>query len=484
MKRKLLLGCPGAGKTKTLIERMEELLDRGAHPGEIAFASFTNAAVDEARSRACRRFGLRPDELPYFRTIHSLAFRELGLKRSEVIDEGHLATLGEITGELFTGDPSTEGPASGRNADPLLTLDHYARTTMTSLRQAWEDHGGQIEWFRLLRFSKAYAAFKEETGLVDFTDMLDLYAKSELGPARVKHAIVDEAQDLTIRQWTVVMKAFAAADDLTVAGDDDQSIHRWAGAAEDYLLSLPFDREVLPLSHRLPSVIFDFSQQIVRRIGRRYEKVQGSAKAGGTVEWVSSAEEVDLSSGSWLVLARTKAQLVPLVAVARDQGVVYRVRGQASVKHEDVRAILAHEGLRAGKRVEGPEAALALRAAGVRKEIDEEGTVTAAEIGYDASPIWHDALIRMPIEDREYYLACLRRGSKLTEPPRVRIETIHGAKGLESEHVLLTTDLTHRTHRGYEMDPDSENRVFYVGATRGSVSLHLVAPTGSYGFPM
>lgn len=481
MKRTLVLGGPGAGKTHYLLQIMEKALRRGVDPGRVAFVSFTNAAVDEARERACKLFGLTPKDLPYFRTTHSLCFRELGMHRNDVVSEEHLGEVAELTGELFTGELS-DGPALGRNADPLLTLDHYARTTLQSLRDAWQEHGSDVEWFRLLRFSDAYRQYKTDNDLSDFTDMLDNYVNSSLPAISVDVAIVDEMQDLTQLQHRVVEKAFSTTSELWVAGDDDQSIHRWAGAAEDYFFSLPFERVVLPLSHRLPFEIFNLSQTVVARIKKRFAKQQSSSKPGGRVEWLGSSDEIDLRAGQWLMLARTRGQLRPLVEVAREQGVIYRVKGRSSVDEEHVSAIVAHEGLRAGRRLEGTECLRAMQAAGVNRPVDETRTYTAAELGYDASPIWHDALIRIPLDDREYYLACRRRGEDLTSSPRVRIETIHGAKGLEAESVVMSTDMNFRAQRGYELDPDSEHRVLYVGLTRASQCLQLLAPQTAYGY--
>jgi superfamily I DNA/RNA helicase len=486
MKKTLVLGGPGSGKTRHLLKVVEDALRRGVPPEEIAFCSFTRAAVGEARTRACEQFGLQPRDLPYFRTLHSLSFRELSASKGDIVDEGHLAELAEVTGELFSPASNRpgvgEGPAMGRNADPLLTLDHYARTTRTGLRRAWEDHGGEIEWFRLKRFSDAYATYKAERDLMDFTDLLEHYVSSDRPPVPVSVAVLDEAQDLSLLQHAVAEKAFANTQELWVGADDDQAIHHWAGAAEGYLEAQPYDREVLPLSHRLPSNIFDLSQGVAKRISRRFEKPQGCSRRGGLVEWVASVDEVDLASGTWLLLARTRAQLEAHVQLAREQGVVYRTREEVSVNPRHVRAILAYENLRAGRRVSGDLAAEALLAAGVRRQFDEASSYTAAELQFDVTPIWHDALIRIPLDDREYYLACLRRGEKLTDPPRVRIETIHGAKGLESESAVLLTDMTYRTYRGYELDPDSEMRVLFVGLTRASDHLVLVAPQSAYGY--
>ena len=282
----------------------------------------------------------------------------------------------------------------------------------------------------------------------------------------------------------MVERAFAAAEELWVAGDDLQSIHRWAGAAEDKFLNLGYAREVLPLSHRLPRTVFNLAASVAATVKKKYDRVWFPADREGRVAWFGSPDEVDLSAGSWLLLARTRAQLGGLTAAARDQGVIYRVKGEASVTPWHVRAIRAHEALRAGKAVEAEEVALVYRASGVRRPVPESGSKTAAELGYDARLIWHDALVAVPLETREYYLTCLRRGEKLTAEPRVRVETIHGAKGAEADHVLLLTDLTFRTQRGFELDPDAERRVFYVGLTRAKETLNLVAPQTQYGYPL
>jgi len=482
MKRTIVLGGPGAGKTENLIGRMELMLENGVDPERIAFVSFTNEAVDEARRRACERFQLEPEDLPHFRTLHSLSFRALGMKRNEVIDEGHLKEFGQLVGELLEGDHrnplelGNDGPIRSfrRNADPMLTLDHYARATLKGLKTAWEDHGGQIGWFRLKRFSDAYNFFKQDHGLYDFTDMLSRYVAEPTSPLNVDHAIVDEAQDLTQLQWQVATKAFANAESLTIAGDDDQSIHRWAGSAEDFFRELPGDRVILEKSHRLPKAIFDLSQSIIKQVRKRIPKMQQTDKAGGSVKRILSIREVDLSHGSWLLLARTRSQLSALAKTAREQAVVYSVKGRSSVKDNDLTAILSYEALRAGKAIGADEASLVMKMCGKPMEL-EDRDYRAFELGFTVMPIWHDALIRMPLEDREYYLSCLRKGEKLGKPPRVRIETIHGSKGLEAESVCLCTDLTKRTYDGYWKDRDSEHRVFYVGATRALTNLFLVA---------
>ncbi len=483
MIRKKIIGAPGTGKTTRCLRVIESALARGVPPDRVAFLTFTRGAADEAKQRAAQRFGLPLKSLPYFRTLHSLAFRELGLSPNDVITKAHLDEISEVTGEKLTtlGGP-VDDTDQNRIGDLMLTLDNLARTAGISIEEAHRRADQEIDWFRLKRFYEAYRLYREDRQMMDFTDMLTRYVRSA-PPLRVDVAILDEAQDLSPLQWQVADVALRTAAEVWVAGDDDQEIYHWSGADAGHFLRLPYETEVLPVSHRLSEAVFNFGQQIIKRVGVRFPKEVRPARTGGKVEWVQSVDELDLSAGTWLLLARTRQQLNGLEESLRYAGVVYQVRGRPSVNREHLRAITAYENLRKGWEIEGTDAAFALRALGLpSKDLDETRTYTAARLQLDVGPIWHDALIRIPLDDREYYLACRRRGEHLHEDARVRVNTIHGSKGQEAEHVVLVTDMTYRVNRGYERDPDGEHRVFYVGASRALESLTLLAPTTCYGY--
>jgi len=92
---------------------------------------------------------------------------------------------------------------------------------------------------------------------------------------------------------------------------------------------------------------------------------------------------------------------------------------------------------------------------------------------------WEDALSVIPDEEARYYKACIRRGEDFTKPPRIRISTIHTAKGAEATNVILMTDVPKKSNNTMANSlhtDDDELRVFYVGLTRAKKELHLIHP--------
>ena len=89
---------------------------------------------------------------------------------------------------------------------------------------------------------------------------------------------------------------------------------------------------------------------------------------------------------------------------------------------------------------------------------------------------WQQALDKIPSVDVAYINSLVRRGEDLTQPPRIKLSTIHGAKGGEADNVVLYTDLTVAAEESMERDADSIHRVFYVAVTRSKQNLFIMEP--------
>lgn len=85
-------------------------------------------------------------------------------------------------------------------------------------------------------------------------------------------------------------------------------------------------------------------------------------------------------------------------------------------------------------------------------------------------------LTKIGEEKRDYIIALLRRGTRLTGKIPIKLSTIHGAKGGEADNVLILTDLSPKFAKEYYRNADDIHRLLYVGVTRARQSLHIVLP--------
>ena len=152
--------------------------------------------------------------------------------------------------------------------------------------------------------------------------MLDAFLEEEYIP-RLDIVFVDEAQDLTTKQWKVIEKLSESCKIRYIAGDDDQAIYKWAGADVKKFLSIKGNIQVLPVSYRLPKKIHGLANQISNRISLRQNKEWSCRDEEGTITEIQSIEDIDMSKGNWLILARSGYQLNKAESYCKRMGWFY-----------------------------------------------------------------------------------------------------------------------------------------------------------------
>ena len=282
----VILGPPGTGKTSTLLSLIEDELEQGTSPDRIGFFTFTKKAVNEGKERAMNKFSISNKELPYFRTLHSLAFRQLGLTRESVVSGSDIKDLNEKLNIKLTGrTTSDDGHLFGMTHDDRLAfIENLARMRNIPLKQQWHEVEDAVGWFELERFARGLQLFKEDRLLVDYTDMLQKFL-TEGDIPKLDVMFVDEAQDLSPLQWAVVRKLAEKAKRIYVAGDDDQAIYKWAGADVDYLIENSKNAMVLKQSYRVPSAVHEVAKQCIGQVRSRVYKEWTPRKEEGLVRW-------------------------------------------------------------------------------------------------------------------------------------------------------------------------------------------------------
>ena len=484
----IVLGPPGTGKTTKLLNLVEQHLNEGVRPEHIGYLAFTRKAADEAAERAFAKFNYTREDLPYFRTIHSLCFQQLNLKRSDVMTKTHYQELGDMLGlEVDGGVDMGEGQVFGmRTGDKLFFLENMARVKQKDLKEIYNEYNDDdINWFELERLSRALVSYKEKRKIIDYTDMLMKCLKIATFP-KLRILFVDEAQDLSSIQWSIINEVGKETEVVYIAGVDDQAIYRWAGADVNQFIKLEGKSTVLNKSYRVPSSIWDLATKLSLRISSRIKKEFKPTEETGEVRWYMDPEDVDISQGTWYLLARNGYMLNQLENICIKNGYPFTIVGRRSpLSSEALQAIRFWTRLSKGESIVGSGIKLIYKYMVTRcpRGINPEGYYTISDFNLKPG-IWHERLNKIDTKRREYYIMLLKRGENLDQDPRIKISTIHGVKGGEADNVMLLTDIAPRTFREMHSLPDDEIRVFYVAVTRAKKSLHIVQPNTNMYFDL
>jgi DNA helicase-2/ATP-dependent DNA helicase PcrA len=468
-----IFGPPGTGKTTRLLNLVEREMASGMPPERIAYMAFTKKAATEAVERAKERFSFSEERLPWFRTLHSMAFHDLSVRRDDIMQTEHYQELGRSLGFQFTSlDEEMYIPMGTALGDRAARIEQLSRLRGVSLEDQWHDSNfNDVKWWVVQQWADGLKSYKEKRGLLDYTDLLEEFDAT----LDVDMFIIDEAQDLSPLQWKVVRKAAASSKIVYIAGDDDQCIYGWAGADVGRFLAIRANTEVLPLSFRLPRAIHGLAEGIVSGIEMRQQKVWKSRDDEGRIEWTKESA-LDLRTGSWLLLSRNHKFLRRFDDILRIGGFPFVRDGISSNDNRSVRAILAWERWRKGNLLKPAELTL------LGEFVPElERWQPREAVFFHDAPLskerrrqnWMDALLIEPVQ-REYVRSCLANGESLINQPRITVSTIHKVKGGEADNVALITDLSHKPWT--QLAEDEEKRVLYVAVTRARQSLYILQP--------
>jgi superfamily I DNA/RNA helicase len=509
-----IFGPPGTGKTFQLLRRIKYFLRKGVSPHQIAYFSFTNKAVDETIERISGSLpGYKPDDFPYFATIHSFARSQFN--NIPVLDPNDdLMQFHSDYGTVKIGFLQGFEDQKVFNNWSLRIYDRARNMKQDPVALYKQQQKKNVRLPQFISIIAAYERFKSfevapgvrQNDRLDFTDMLEKFVNEGHVP-KFKVLMIDEAQDLTPLQWDVVIKLAREAEVVYLAGDDDQAIYEWNGAEVDYFIHFPGKKKVLELSRRIPRKVHYFSQlMMLSAANYREEKIFSPNDLEGEIERYQSVKHVPFErEGTWMVLARIHDVRKEIEKDLYDMGYYYEnTQGRKSFQVQQWQAINYWMQLMQGGTVTREEACVmytyisnidhGYRSADSQKwnfahpnqPFNYEELRLRAGLTEDKAD-WTKALsIKIKDTEKRYFLKCMENNINLDSKARIIVDTIHSVKGSEADHVVICSKANWPSHfeRKSKEEKVKELRVWYTGVTRAKQSLHLINTDHKFHFPL
>jgi superfamily I DNA/RNA helicase len=463
-----VVGPPGTGKTRRLLNEVQRYVKKGVPLKRIGYFAFTRKAAGEARDRFLKiKTELTKKDIKYFQTLHSLAFNRLGLKEENVMQDLNYKAIGDSCGIQIKYASYEINNWNGifSSDSEYLGLINLARVKQISVLEQLDlnEHLSKIERDKLENIASEIDNYKKTYNLIDFTDMIQKFLDVDDTP-EFDVIFVDEAQDLSLIQWAMINKIEKDTGcDVWVAGDDDQAIFGWAGADVDSFIN--YDAEEIPLtkSERVPSIIQQTALDVINRIqDNRIDKEYFPKSETGEILERYKLVDIDMTTGDWLILTRTKSLLKPIPAYLKKKGLFFESAQGNSVGKSLYEDIQYWSQLQ--KKITIPDIQLQR----VKERI--KGPM-------NLSLKWYDAFDNVSESQITYMRLLLLNNEDPTKKARIKVSTIHGAKGGEATNVVLFLNHTSNTIKGAKKSTakqDEEYRVWYVGITRTMKNLYLV----------
>ncbi len=305
--RLLVLAGAGSGKTRVLVHRIAWLIQTGqVSPAGILAVTFTNRAAAELRHRVEQILSVSTQHL-WIGTFHGIAHRLLRMHWADVGLTEHFQIL-----------DSDDQQRTIKRMIKLLNLDEDrwpARQAQwfinekkdQGLRAQHIDTSGDLFLETMQRIYAAYEQHCQQAGVVDFAELLlrahELWLKKpeilKHYQQRFSHVLVDEFQDTNAIQYAWIRLLTGDTGNLTIVGDDDQSIYGWRGAKIENIQQ--FDRDVggcelirLEQNYRSTAKLLQAANAVIaNNEGRLGKQLWTQGDEGASLLLYSAFNEVD-----------------------------------------------------------------------------------------------------------------------------------------------------------------------------------------------
>ena len=370
----LVLAGAGSGKTRVLTYKIAHLVSRGVQPWKLLAVTFTNKAAREMADRIEKLLDIPVKNL-WIGTFHGICLRILryeadrwGIKKDFTIydRDDQLSVVKRALKELNVSkdrlSPNQVLGIIGKAKSAMLTTDELAETV--------SGFDSEI----IIKVVKKYNETLRSSGGFDFDDLLNVPVEKfrddpetlQKWQSKFNHILVDEYQDTNRSQYLLMKMLAGDRGNITVVGDDDQSIYSWRGAVVENILSFENDFKdtkivKLERNYRSTETILKVANEVVSRNRKRMSKKLWTDGAKGDpvkiLPCYNDRDEAETVTGDiqkeqsekgyelrdFVILYRTNAQSRSFEEVLRRRNIRYMIVGGLKFyERKEIKDILSY----------------------------------------------------------------------------------------------------------------------------------------------
>jgi DNA helicase-2/ATP-dependent DNA helicase PcrA len=388
----LIVAGAGTGKTRTLTSRIVHFMETGIAPGKICAITFTNKASQEMKERVAAMTG--ESNPPYIATFHSMGARLLR-RECRVFGRDPNFTIFDDHDSFDLVKKAVKAVMAPKHAEETdaekkkrKEAPAFFAKKISEIKNLDPDKIGKVEIATHVTDRKAeevkrvfalYENALRANNAFDFDDLIqkpvemfktypDILQKYQ---TMFDAVLVDEYQDINPKQYELVKLLASGHHNLTVVGDDEQTIYTWRYA--DIKIFLDFDKEwpdakihFLEENYRSTGNIIRGATTVVQNNRfRTPKKLWTKANDGDRITVYEAWGENDEAAWIGMEIKRREAE-------AGDMGILYRTNAQSrAIEQALIRENIPYKifgGLKFYERREVKDAVAALRYAANDKD--------------------------------------------------------------------------------------------------------------------
>lgn len=376
----LIVAGPGSGKTRVLTYRIAHLLNNGVDSFSILALTFTNKAAESMRARIEKIADTNARNL-YMGTFHSVFARILRVEATKIgypsnftiyDTEDAKSLIKSIVKEqglddkIYKPNQVYHRISSAKNS--LITPQQYAEDSELLTEDRNQRRPATVNLYKI------YCERCFKNAAMDFDDLLlNTHIILEKFPDvlykyqhKFRYVLIDEFQDTNFLQYAIVKKIADVFQNITVVGDDAQSIYAFRGATIDNILNFEKDFPELKVykleqNYRSTQNIVKAANELIHKNKNQLPKeIWTSNTKGDAVKivrtpsdneegrWVAdSILELKMrdhfTSNDFAILYRTNAQSRAFEEALRRHNIAYRIYGGTSFyQRKEIKDLLAY----------------------------------------------------------------------------------------------------------------------------------------------